>query len=127
MYMFLAYQSPCSGTHCGLQCAQMPNFASRNHSGQRYDFRDSQNGKNGPSGIFPAKKGDAFAVSAMNVASSDADVPDRNDLRCISASTETTSLSLLKRKSVLLAMSVATHHVANNLYRECFNVAIFDI
>ena len=23
-----AYQSPCSGTHCGLQCAQIPNFAS---------------------------------------------------------------------------------------------------
>src|SRR5216683_288962 len=32
MYMFRAYQSPCSGKHCALQCAHMPNFASRNHS-----------------------------------------------------------------------------------------------
>ncbi len=36
MYMLRAYQSPCSGTHCAVQCAQMPNFASRNHSGVRY-------------------------------------------------------------------------------------------
>src|SRR6478735_4340217 len=52
---FRAYQSPCSGTHCGLQCAQIPNFASRNQSGQRYAFRDSQKGKNGPSAICPRK------------------------------------------------------------------------
>src|SRR5512144_2673552 len=36
MYMFRAYQSPYSGTHCGPQCAHMPNFASRNQSGVRY-------------------------------------------------------------------------------------------
>ena len=57
--MFRAYQSPCSGTHCGLQCAQIPNFASRNQFGQRYAFRDSQNGRNGPSGIFPRKNAES--------------------------------------------------------------------
>src|SRR5688500_4682299 len=36
MYMLRAYQSPISGAHCALQCAQMPNLASRNQSGVRY-------------------------------------------------------------------------------------------
>src|SRR3546814_8333430 len=27
------FRSPASGTHCALQCAQMPNLASRNQSG----------------------------------------------------------------------------------------------
>ena len=35
MYIWRAYQSPCSGTHCADQWAQMPNFASRNQSGHR--------------------------------------------------------------------------------------------
>ena len=39
MYICRAYQSPCSGTHWALQCAQMPNFASRNHSGHPYRRR----------------------------------------------------------------------------------------
>ena len=33
MYMFRAYQSPNMGTLWGPQWLQMPNFASRNHSG----------------------------------------------------------------------------------------------
>ena len=44
MYMLRAYQSPASGTHCGLQCAQMPNLASRYHSGASYCSRESQVG-----------------------------------------------------------------------------------
>ena len=35
MYIRRAYQSPCSGTHCAVQWAQMPNLASRNQSGAR--------------------------------------------------------------------------------------------
>ena len=47
-----AYQSPSIGTDCGPQCAQMPNFASRNHSGHRYCLSDSIVGSNGPVAIF---------------------------------------------------------------------------
>src|ERR1044071_4322707 len=46
--MFLAYQSPASGWHCGPQCAHMPNLASRNHSGVLKSCNDSQVGLNGP-------------------------------------------------------------------------------
>jgi hypothetical protein len=81
MYMFRAYQSPCSGTHCGLQCAQIPNFASRNQSGQRYDFKDSQNGRNGPSGTSPRKKGDLPAALAIPDNASALALLSRNDLR----------------------------------------------
>src|SRR5580700_4803789 len=42
MYMLRAYQSPASGADCGPQCAHMPNFASRNHSGTWYCFSDSR-------------------------------------------------------------------------------------
>src|SRR6266852_4698700 len=56
MYMFRAYQSPCSGKHCALQCAHMPNFASRNHSGARYCFRDSHSGRNGPEAILRGRR-----------------------------------------------------------------------
>src|ERR1035438_9121065 len=48
IYMPRAYQSPCSGTHCGLQCAQIPNLASLNQSGHRYVLSDSQFGRKGP-------------------------------------------------------------------------------
>src|SRR3954471_7191600 len=47
-YIRRAYQSPCSGTHCAVQCAQMPNLASRNQAGVRYCFSDSHVGSNGP-------------------------------------------------------------------------------
>src|SRR5512140_3740046 len=46
-----AYPSPSIGTACGPQCAQMPNLASRNHSGQEYCLRDSSVGWNGPDWI----------------------------------------------------------------------------
>src|SRR5260370_398470 len=53
MYIFRPYQSPCSGTHCADQCAQMPNFASRNHSGVLYcAFSECQLGSNGPGAIL---------------------------------------------------------------------------
>src|SRR5512135_961446 len=80
MYMLRAYQSPCSGTHCGLQCAQIPNFASRNQSGQRYAFKDSQNGRNGPSGTLPRKKGES-AKAFGTPASASADAPLRKNER----------------------------------------------
>ena len=48
IYMLRAYQSPSSGWHCGPQWAQMPNFASRNHSGIWYCLSDSQVGANLP-------------------------------------------------------------------------------
>src|ERR1700733_1152878 len=54
MYIFRAYQSPASGTHCGLQCAHMPNFASRYHSGVSYCSRESHVGWYGP---VPARLG----------------------------------------------------------------------
>src|SRR5690349_12749985 len=47
-YIFLAYQSPASGWHCGPQCAHMPNLASRNQSGVVKFCNDSQVGANGP-------------------------------------------------------------------------------
>ena len=34
--MLRAYQSPAAGTHCAVQCAQIPNLASRNQSGTLY-------------------------------------------------------------------------------------------
>src|SRR5450755_1810559 len=80
-YIFLAYQSPCSGTHCGLQCAQIPNFASRNQSGQRYDFRDSQNGKNGPSGTCPRKNGESPSALEAAVSANAHAPPRRSDRR----------------------------------------------
>src|SRR5208282_3642107 len=83
MYMFRAYQSPCSGTHCGLQCAQMPNFASRNQSGQRYAFSDSQNGRNGPCGISPLKNGESPNAWATRDRASMDIPPARTDLRFI--------------------------------------------
>src|SRR6185312_16609567 len=43
-----AYQSPCLGTACGPQCAQMPNLASRNHSGVWYVISDSTVGSKRP-------------------------------------------------------------------------------
>ena len=52
--MLRAYQSPASGTHCGLQCAQMPNLASRYHSGASYCRSESQFGAKGP---VPARPG----------------------------------------------------------------------
>src|SRR6185437_11136496 len=80
MYMFRAYQSPCSGTHCGLQCAQIPNFASRNQSGQRYDFKDSQNGKNGPSGTCP--RNNCELANALDIpVNPKADVPPSRNVR----------------------------------------------
>ena len=44
MYMLRAYQSPNMGTLCGPQWLQMPNLASRNHSGALYWRRDSKVG-----------------------------------------------------------------------------------
>src|ERR1035438_1102172 len=52
--MLRAYQSPASGTHCGLQWAQIPNFASRYHSGASYSSSESHVGLYGPS---PARFG----------------------------------------------------------------------
>src|ERR1700676_2637267 len=49
MYILRAYQSPASGTHWGLQWAQMPNLASRYHSGASYCRSESHVGWYGPS------------------------------------------------------------------------------
>src|ERR1019366_4987583 len=54
MYMFRAYQSPYSGADCGPQCAQIPNLASRNHSGTRYVWSDSRVAWNGPGAMLGA-------------------------------------------------------------------------
>src|SRR5690348_6798812 len=40
MYMLRAYQSPSPMAEVGPQCAQIPNFASRNHSGHCADSND---------------------------------------------------------------------------------------
>jgi len=53
MYMFRAYQSPASGTHCGVQWHQMPNLASRYHSGASYCISESHVGLYGPSPLKP--------------------------------------------------------------------------
>src|SRR5579872_731208 len=49
--MFRAYQSPASTADCGPQCAQIPNFASRNQSGILYARRDALEASNGPLAI----------------------------------------------------------------------------
>src|SRR5437764_11327300 len=59
MYMLRAYQSPSSAADCGPQCAQMPNFASRNHSGTLYELSDSRVPVNGPLSIFNPAGGSA--------------------------------------------------------------------
>src|SRR3954471_7953260 len=56
MYIFRAYQSPCSGTHCGDQWAQIPNLASRNHSGHRYWASDCHDGSNLPGVLSSARR-----------------------------------------------------------------------
>src|SRR5215469_10242044 len=53
MYMLRPYQSPFSATHCGLQCAQMPNLASWYHSGASYCCSDSHVGAYGPEPARP--------------------------------------------------------------------------
>ena len=58
MYILRAYQSPASGTHCGPQCAHMPNLASRYHSGASYARSDSHSALNGPSPASPGSAGD---------------------------------------------------------------------
>ena len=61
--MFWAYQSPCSGWHCGPQCAQMPNLASRYQSGTWKAESDSSVGLNGPSAT-PKPGGATIGVGA---------------------------------------------------------------
>src|SRR5438874_392272 len=51
MYIWRAYQSPASTADCGPQCAQMPNLASRNHSGIWYLRSDARVPSNGPLSI----------------------------------------------------------------------------
>src|SRR5215217_4399379 len=51
MYIWRAYQSPASTADCGPQCAQMPNLASRNHSGIWYFRSDARVPSNGPLSI----------------------------------------------------------------------------
>src|SRR6476620_7468620 len=46
--MLRAYQSPASTADCGPQCAQIPNFASRNHSGIWYVRSDARVPSKGP-------------------------------------------------------------------------------
>jgi hypothetical protein len=60
--MMRPYQSPNSGSHCGPQCAQMPNLALRNQSGVWYFSSDCQSGANGPAAMVPA--GDCASASA---------------------------------------------------------------
>src|SRR3569833_1360976 len=88
MYMLRAYQSPRSGTHCGLQCAQMPNLASRNHAGHSYASSDAQYGRNGPVGTSPAKNGDWLPARAAAAASRP---PAMKSRRFITASPPKTS------------------------------------
>src|SRR5208337_3235282 len=71
-YIFCAYQSPISGWHCGPQCAQMPNFASRYQSGTLYADSDSSVGWNGP-GATPNPTGAGIGAGAGG--SSEADAP----------------------------------------------------
>src|SRR5579863_2174740 len=47
--MLRAYQSPASTADCGPQCAQIPNFASLNHSGISYARSDARVPSKGPS------------------------------------------------------------------------------
>jgi hypothetical protein len=46
MYMFRPYQPSTAGTEAGPQCRNIPNLASRNHSGQVYASSESQVGSN---------------------------------------------------------------------------------
>ena len=65
MYMFRAYQSPCSGWHWAPQWAQMPNLASRNHAGHWYcDSSDCQSGLNLPGAM--ARSAARAAVERKN-------------------------------------------------------------
>ena len=48
MYMLRAYQSPCSMAEEGPQCAQIPNFASRNQLGREYAWNVSCSDEKGP-------------------------------------------------------------------------------
>src|SRR4051812_37837511 len=51
MYIWRAYQSPASTADCGPQCAQIPNFASRNQSGIWYFRSDTRVLSKGPLSI----------------------------------------------------------------------------
>src|ERR1700687_4102870 len=75
MYMLRAYQSPASTDDCGPQCAQMPNLASRNHSGTLYLTRDSRVPWNGPCAIAGAEVCSAAALIAPNAGIAPARTP----------------------------------------------------
>src|ERR1035438_5392860 len=67
--MLRAYQSPSIATDCGPQCAQMPNLASRNHSGHSYCLSDCMVGSNGPGAISnSANEGPATTQSRTTAA-----------------------------------------------------------
>src|SRR5436309_6379203 len=68
MYMLRAYQSPASMPDCGPQCAQMPNFASRNHRGTSYRCSDSRVPWNGPA--WMPKSNDCCARNAAEAPAS---------------------------------------------------------
>ena len=48
----IAIQSPWRGTACGPQCDQIPNLASRNHSGYWYSLNDSSEAENLSGSVF---------------------------------------------------------------------------
>src|SRR5208282_3083810 len=65
MYMFRAYQSPSSMADCGPQCAQMPNLASRNHSGTSYLLSDVRVPSKGPRSISIPGDGSCCAAPSF--------------------------------------------------------------
>src|ERR1035438_872045 len=66
MYMLRAYQSPYSMADCGPQWAQIPNLASRYHSGTCHCLSDSRVPLKGPGAISKLGWG-ASAACASNV------------------------------------------------------------
>src|SRR5208337_2443318 len=72
MYIFRAYQSPYSMADCGPQCAQMPNLASRNHSGISYLLKDARVPSKGPSSISMPGDDSCCAAPSFNAGSAPA-------------------------------------------------------
>ena len=75
----------------------MPNLASLNQSGHRYDFNDSQNGKKGPGGISPLKNCESLQLRAIRDRAGTAIPPAKNDRRFIICYSPSVLCSLIHR------------------------------
>ena len=105
-----AYQSPSSGSHCGPQCAQMPNLASRNHCGHWYCLSESHVGWN-----LPAATGSAEVLTEALQKLSNEKVKVRVILAGVGAVNESDVLLASASNAVIIGFNVRPEKAASML------------